>query len=99
MAEKNSTPAVDEQPAAPIQHVGIASQDAHEQGKRKTIQAVYDRFTYIPSRCRYDPQKPFKFSMGLNVLFGETGILYLRLLTHTLMRVLNILQHLQVVSQ
>ena len=28
---------------------------------------------FIPRRCRYDPEKPFEFSMGLNVLFAFAG--------------------------
>jgi hypothetical protein len=33
--------------------------------------ALYDRVTYTPKRCRYDPAKPFEFSLALNVLFGR----------------------------
>lgn len=29
--------------------------------------------TYTPKKCRYDPEKPFKFSLPLNVLFGFAG--------------------------
>ena len=34
------------------------------------LRRVYDRLAYVPPRCRYDPENPFKFSMGLNILFG-----------------------------
>jgi len=34
--------------------------------------AVYHRLAYVPPRCRYDPEKPFQFSMSLNVLFGTS---------------------------
>lgn len=33
---------------------------------------AYECFTYVPPRCRYDPEKPFQFSMGLNLLFGRS---------------------------
>lgn len=33
---------------------------------------LVDTLGYVPPNCRYDPAKPFKFSMGLNVLFGTT---------------------------
>ena len=40
--------------------------------KEKTRwQRIYDVLSYVPPRCRYDPEKPFKFSMGLNILFGS----------------------------
>ena len=29
--------------------------------------------TYMPKRCRYDPDKPFVFSLPLNILFGFAG--------------------------
>ena len=38
---------------------------------KTVVQKVYDCLTYVPPRCRYDPEKPFEFSMGLNVLFGK----------------------------
>jgi hypothetical protein len=25
---------------------------------------------FVPSRCRHDPNQPFEFSIGLNLLFG-----------------------------
>ena len=28
---------------------------------------------YTPKRCRYDPDRPFKFSMSLNLLFAFAG--------------------------
>ncbi|RVX73282.1 hypothetical protein B0A52_02924 [Exophiala mesophila] len=37
------------------------------------LQAVYDKVTFTPPRCRYDPARPFQFSMGLNVLFAFAG--------------------------
>jgi len=26
--------------------------------------------TYVPKRCRYDPEHPFEFGLGLNILFA-----------------------------
>ena len=34
---------------------------------------IYLIISYTPKRCRYDPDKPFGFSMGLNLLFGFAG--------------------------
>jgi hypothetical protein len=31
---------------------------------------IYTRFTYTPPICRYDPSKPPRFSLALNVLFA-----------------------------
>ncbi|KAI1617193.1 major facilitator superfamily domain-containing protein [Exophiala viscosa] len=36
-------------------------------------QKAYGYFTYTPKRCRYDPDKPFQFSMSLNLLFAFAG--------------------------
>ena len=49
----------------------IVSQNKAPKSKRTTVQKVYNYLTYVPQRCRYDPEKPFEFSMGLNVLFGR----------------------------
>lgn len=32
---------------------------------------VYERLSYVPPRCRYDPDKPFEFNIGINILFGK----------------------------
>jgi predicted MFS family arabinose efflux permease len=37
------------------------------------FQKIYHTLSYTPKRCRYDPEKPFEFSMGLNVLFAFAG--------------------------
>ena len=39
--------------------------------KGTVLQTLYGCLTYVPPRCRYDPDKPFEFSMGLNLLFGK----------------------------
>ena len=31
---------------------------------------IYLFISYTPKRCRYNPEKPFGFSMALNLLFG-----------------------------
>ena len=42
--------------------------------KRPTLaRKLYQVINYTPKRCRYDPEKPFGFSMGLNLLFGFAG--------------------------
>ena len=32
---------------------------------------TYAILSWTPPRCRYDPDKPFQFSMALNILFGQ----------------------------
>lgn len=34
---------------------------------------LYDAVTYVPVRCRWDPDDPPKFSIWLNILFGFAG--------------------------
>ena len=41
--------------------------------KYTTWQRVYKIITYTPKRCRYDPDKPFEFSLPLNLLFAFAG--------------------------
>lgn len=41
------------------------------QSKHGLWSRIYDILSYTPERCRYNPEKPFQFSMGLNILFGE----------------------------
>ena len=35
------------------------------------LRAWHYYVSYVPPRCRYNPDKPFLFSMSLNLLFGE----------------------------
>ncbi|KAL2410475.1 putative transporter YgaY [Exophiala dermatitidis] len=49
------------------------SQNGLPTTKRGLVQAAHDCLTYVPPRCRYDPDKPFEFSMGLNLLFAFAG--------------------------
>lgn len=57
------------------QVVGTSNVDGGEE--RRVRQSVWTRtygvLSYTPARCRYDPDHPFEFSMGLNVLFGMSG--------------------------
>ena len=34
---------------------------------------IYNIISYTPKRCRYNPDKPFEFSLALNLLFGFAG--------------------------
>ncbi|EXJ88008.1 hypothetical protein A1O1_04935 [Capronia coronata CBS 617.96] len=61
----------DEEGPSPAQERAL--QHAVAAKKRGIPQKLYDCLTYVPSRCRYDPENPFKFSMGLNVLFAFAG--------------------------
>ena len=36
----------------------------------KFAQSCWDAVTWTPRRCRWNPEDPPKFSMGLNLLFG-----------------------------
>ena len=36
-------------------------------------QRILSILTYMPKRCRYNPDKPFVFSLPLNILFGFAG--------------------------
>lgn len=53
----------------------VAVQDASATTPKGTLwQKIYDCVTYVPPRCRYDPEKPFQFSMGLNLLFCTSSM-------------------------
>jgi hypothetical protein len=49
---------------------------SHEKGRFAKIRdhqyarACWNLVTWTPKRCRWDPQSPPQFSMGLNLLFG-----------------------------
>lgn len=43
------------------------------QGNTTIWQRIYSIIAYTPKRCRYNPDKPFEFSMPLNLLFGFAG--------------------------
>jgi hypothetical protein len=46
------------------------------------IRACWDFMTWTPTRCRWDPESPPKFSLGLNVLFGFVSILLFLIAFH-----------------
>lgn len=49
-------------------HTTLSSQ------KKITVRRrVYKIITYTPRRCRYNPDKPFEFSLALNLLFAFAG--------------------------
>lgn len=39
-------------------------------GSGNIWQSVYNILSYTPRSCRYDPNAPVRFSLGLNILFG-----------------------------
>ncbi|OCT46957.1 hypothetical protein CLCR_02645 [Cladophialophora carrionii] len=49
------------------------AQDGTSKSQRTIVQTIYGCLAYVPPRCRYDPEKPFEFSMGLNLLFAFAG--------------------------
>ena len=52
----------------------LSSRSVHSSRKSyATLQKIYNIVNYTPKRCRYDPDKPFKFSLPLNVLFAFAG--------------------------
>ena len=68
----SGTPIADERAQQPeVQH------DLDEKASDKSLaeggwlRRLIDVVSYVPPNCRYNPEKPFEFSMGLNVLFGK----------------------------
>ena len=52
----------------------VTNQSAKSSHRSTTIwQNIVNIITYTPKRCRYDPDKPFIFSMPLNLLFAFAG--------------------------
>lgn len=43
------------------------------QKKTKLWRRIFNIVNYTPKRCRYNPDKPFEFSMALNLLFAFAG--------------------------
>ena len=50
--------------------VESSSSDKSSHIKQARWRTLYNRLGYVPTRVRYDPDKPFEFSMSLNILFG-----------------------------
>jgi hypothetical protein len=40
-------------------------------GKLSPWHALYNLVGYVPPWCRYNPDHPAQFSLGLNILFGK----------------------------
>ena len=63
--------------------------DLYRFTKGATWSRLYGWLAYVPPWCRYDPKQPFKFSMGLNFLFGISSLGPINsariLLTHVLL--------------
>lgn len=52
----------------------VSSHSVKASEKRLTAwQRIYNIITYTPKHCRYNPDKPFVFSMSLNLLFAFAG--------------------------
>ena len=56
------------------------SRRSSSRGWLRTLVAM---LSYVPPRCRYDPDRPFQFSMGLNILFGKSK-------TYTIMQAVSL---------
>lgn len=48
--------------------------DLYKSTNVSTRSRLYEWLAYVPPWCRYDPKQPFKFSMGLNFLFGTHSL-------------------------
>jgi len=46
--------------------LGLTKEDSESTPSR-----LWAVLSFVPSRCRYDPNQPFEFSIGLNSLFGN----------------------------
>ena len=65
---------VEDQTKTPNESDRISYRCVEPSRKEITIlQRIINIITYTPKKCRYDPEKPFKFSLPLNVLFGFAG--------------------------
>lgn len=65
---------VENEAQTPRESDTVSSHSVTSLQKETTIwQRIYNIITYTPKRCRYNPDKPFEFSMPLNLLFGFAG--------------------------
>ncbi len=65
---------VEDETKTPEESDKVSSHSQKSSKKGITVwRSVYNIVTYTPKRCRYNPEKPFKFSMPLNLLFGFAG--------------------------
>ncbi|CAF9926397.1 MAG: hypothetical protein GOMPHAMPRED_004127 [Gomphillus americanus] len=57
--------------ASTAQETSMADTTATEQTSRfAALSNLYDKVTYTPNRCRYDPEQPPEFTFSLNLLFA-----------------------------
>lgn len=64
-------PSVEKETNIPEESDTVSSHSMHSSRKEDTIwQHIYRIINYTPKRCRYDPDRPFEFSMALNLLFS-----------------------------
>jgi hypothetical protein len=72
MAQSDADPAFSEEVISRSPTDDVVHIEKQPSSRRSTWQKVYDKLSYVPPRCRYNRDKPFEFSMGLNILFGES---------------------------
>lgn len=65
---------VDNETKIPEENDTASSHSVKSSQKSITLwQRIYSVITYTPKRCRYIPEKPFEFSLPLNLLFAFAG--------------------------
>ena len=65
---------VEKETTIPQDTDAVSSHSMQSPPKDVTVwQRIYTIITYTPKRCRYNPDKPFVFSLPLNLLFGFAG--------------------------
>ncbi|KAK9786704.1 putative Major facilitator superfamily domain-containing protein [Seiridium cardinale] len=52
---------------------GTDEVDGNEKTQSGFVSSVIQKASWIPKRCRYDPENPFKFSLPMNMLLGLAG--------------------------
>src|ERR1700742_1285043 len=83
----------DKDGAVPGENV-VADQETNDQSShsRRFLVRAWDVITWTPPNCRWDPEKPPEFSMGLNILFAFAGAFTVANLYYN-HPILNILAH------
>jgi predicted MFS family arabinose efflux permease len=68
-------PTTDEKVVDPLRTTALESSITNfaQVHPRTRLQKIYNTLSYTPPQCRYDANKPFEFSMGLNILFAFAG--------------------------
>jgi hypothetical protein len=54
----------------PASTASTSPSSSSQKPKRSIWRRVYEILTWTPPRCRWDPEKPPTFSLGLNILFA-----------------------------